>query len=45
VRETLGVCDRAYVMGEGTVLAEGDPDHVLADKIVRKIYLGKDFKL
>ena len=45
VRETLGVCDRAYVMGEGTVLAEGDPDHVLADKIVRKIYLGDDFKL
>jgi len=45
VRETLGVCDHAYVMGEGTVLAEGDPDHVLADKIVRKIYLGKDFKL
>ncbi len=45
VRETLGVCDRAYVMGEGTVLAEGDPDHVLADKIVRKIYLGNDFKL
>jgi lipopolysaccharide export system ATP-binding protein len=45
VRETLGVCDRAYVMGEGIVLAEGDPDHVLADKIVRKIYLGNDFKL
>ena len=45
VRETLGVCDRAYVMGEGTVLAEGDPDQILADKIVRKIYLGKDFKL
>lgn len=45
VRETLGVCDRAYVMGEGTVLAEGDPDQILADKVVRKIYLGKDFKL
>jgi lipopolysaccharide export system ATP-binding protein len=45
VRETLGVCDRAYVMGEGTVITEGDPDHVLADKTVRKIYLGKDFKL
>jgi len=45
VRETLGVCDRAYVMGEGTVLAKGDPDQILADKIVRKIYLGKDFKL
>ena len=45
VRETLSVCDHAYVMGEGSVLAEGDPDHILADKIVRKIYLGKDFKL
>jgi len=45
VRETLSVCDRAYVMGQGTVLAEGDPDHILADKVVRKIYLGKDFKL
>ncbi len=45
VRETLGVCHRAYVMGEGTVLAQGDPDHILADKIVRKIYLGDDFKL
>jgi len=45
VRETLGVCDRAYVMGEGSVLAQGDPDHVLADKIVRKIYLGDNFKL
>ncbi len=45
VRETLGVCDRAYVMGEGVVLAKGVPDQILADKIVRKIYLGKDFKL
>ena len=45
VRETLGICDRAYVMGEGTILAEGDPDHILENKIVRKIYLGQDFKL
>lgn len=45
VRETLGICDRAYVMGEGTILAEGDSSHILGNKIVRKIYLGEDFKL
>ncbi|MFT5657730.1 MAG: lipopolysaccharide export system ATP-binding protein [Gammaproteobacteria bacterium] len=45
VRETLGICDRAYVMGEGTILTEGDSAHILENKIVRKIYLGADFKL
>ncbi len=45
VRETLGICDRAYVMGEGTILAEGDSAQILENKIVRKIYLGEDFKL
>ena len=45
VRETLGICERAYVMGEGGILAAGDPDHVLADATVRKIYLGQDFRL
>ncbi len=45
VRETLGICDHAYVMGEGGILAEGDSDHILANKIVRKIYLGEAFKL
>ena len=45
VRETLGICDRAYVMGEGTILAEGEPVSILENKIVRKIYLGEDFKL
>ena len=45
VRETLGICDRAYVMGEGVILAEGEPHHILENKIVRKIYLGDDFKL
>lgn len=38
VRETLGICDRAYIMGDGTILAEGDPDQILENKIVRKIY-------
>ena len=45
VRETLGICDRAYVMGNGEVLAEGNPEQILENKIVRKIYLGDDFKL
>ena len=45
VRETLGICDRAYVMGEGIILADGDPDQILENKIVRKIYLGEDFRL
>jgi len=45
VRETLGICDRAYVMGQGEILAEGKPQQILENKIVRKIYLGDDFKL
>ena len=45
VRETLGICDRAYVMGQGEILADGDPEQILENKMVRKIYLGDDFKL
>ena len=45
VRETLGICHTAYVMGEGTILAEGDANHILSNQTVRKIYLGEDFKL
>ncbi|MDH3760365.1 MAG: LPS export ABC transporter ATP-binding protein [Gammaproteobacteria bacterium] len=45
VRETLGICDRAYVMGEGKILAEGGPAQILENKMVRKIYLGDNFKL
>ena len=45
VRETLGICDRAYVMGQGEILADGKPQQILENKIVRKIYLGDDFKL
>jgi lipopolysaccharide export system ATP-binding protein len=45
VRETLGICDSACVMGEGTILAQGDASHILSNKTVRKIYLGEDFKL
>ena len=45
VRETLGICDRAYVLGNGNILAEGKPESILQNKQVRKIYLGDDFKL
>ena len=45
VRETLNICHRAYVMGDGSILAAGNPDAILADKTVRKIYLGDDFRL
>lgn len=45
VRETLGICDRAYVMGQGEILADGSPAQILENKMVRKIYLGDDFKL
>lgn len=45
VRETLGICDRAYVMGDGVILVDGEPEHILENKTVRKIYLGDSFKL
>jgi len=45
VRETLGICDRAYVLGNGSIIAEGEPEAILENKTVREIYLGEDFKL
>lgn len=45
VRETLGICDRAYVLNDGVVLAEGVPDKLLKNPEVRKVYLGQEFKL
>lgn len=45
VRETLKVCDRAYIVNEGTILIEGDPDYIAGSEVARKIYLGKDFDL
>jgi lipopolysaccharide export system ATP-binding protein len=44
VRETLSVCDRAYILNEGKVLVEGLPDVIADSKIARKFYLGDDFK-
>jgi len=45
VRETLGICDRAYIMSDGAVLAKGSPQDVLANKQVREVYLGKEFRM
>ena len=43
VRETLSVCDRAYIINEGSVLVEGNPDSIAKSEIARRIYLGEDF--
>ena len=45
VRETLGICDRAYILNEGSVLAQGAPDALLANQDVRRVYLGESFRL
>ncbi|SFP96592.1 lipopolysaccharide export system ATP-binding protein [Nitrosomonas cryotolerans] len=45
VRETLGICDRAYIISEGTVLANGKPDEIIYNERVRKVYLGEHFRL
>ena len=45
VRETLGVCDDAYIMSQGKVIESGNPDKIISSEIAKKIYLGKNFKL
>ena len=45
VRETLGICHRAYILNEGRVIAEGDPAAILANQQVRQVYLGESFQL
>jgi lipopolysaccharide export system ATP-binding protein len=45
VRETLGICGRAYIVSQGTVLASGSAEQILANPQVREVYLGQDFKL
>jgi lipopolysaccharide export system ATP-binding protein len=45
VRETLGICDRAYIINEGEVLASGRPDEIVYNESVRKVYLGEHFRL
>jgi lipopolysaccharide export system ATP-binding protein len=45
VRETLGICDRAYIINDGTVLASGAPEEIVYNESVRKVYLGEHFRL
>ena len=45
VRETLGICDRAYIISEGRVLAEGTPTDIVENADVRKVYLGEHFRM
>ena len=45
VRETLSLCDKAYIVGEGHIIAEGNAEDILNNELVRSVYLGKDFRL
>ena len=45
VRETLGICGRAYILNDGTMIAEGTPDEILNNQHVREVYLGESFSL
>ena len=45
VRETLGICDRAYIINEGAVLASGRPDEIIENDNVRRVYLGENFRM
>ena len=45
VRETLGICDRAYILSDGLVLAQGSPESLIANPDVRRVYLGETFRL
>jgi lipopolysaccharide export system ATP-binding protein len=45
VRETLGICNRAYIINEGSVLASGSPEEIIADESVRRVYLGEHFRM
>ena len=45
VRETLGICGRAYIVNQGTILASGSAEEILANPDVREVYLGQDFRL
>ncbi len=45
VRETLGICDRAYIVNEGEILASGNPEEIIQNESVRRVYLGDKFKM
>jgi lipopolysaccharide export system ATP-binding protein len=43
VKDTLDICDRAYIVHQGRIIAEGQPAEILSNKIVQKVYLGEGF--
>jgi len=45
VRETLGICDRAYILGDSGIITQGSPEDILKNKQVKDVYLGEDFRL
>lgn len=45
VRETLGICDHAYIINQGAVLAQGHPEEIIMNESVRRVYLGENFRL
>ncbi|HAF00973.1 MAG TPA: LPS export ABC transporter ATP-binding protein [Methylophilaceae bacterium] len=45
VRETLGICDRAYIVNDGAVFASGEPNEIIKNEAVKEVYLGKNFRL
>jgi lipopolysaccharide export system ATP-binding protein len=45
VRETLGICDRAYIINQGSVLASGSPEDIIGNESVRRVYLGEHFRM
>jgi lipopolysaccharide export system ATP-binding protein len=45
VRETLGICHRAYILSGGKIIAQGSPEEILSNEQVREVYLGRDFRL
>ena len=45
VRETLGICGRAYILSDGSLIASGSPEEILENQHVREVYLGQEFKL
>lgn len=45
VRETLDICDRAYIVNEGAIIADGSPEVILENELVKRVYLGDDFRM